>query len=101
MTLPRRHLLAGAALAALQGGRSADAQAQTGHAHHGGYERLSQPGLVPRPVQADQQAVFDSPAPRADQPGRWSVRASLPLPRSEMAWAAVLRERMHLVGVGW
>jgi N-acetylneuraminic acid mutarotase len=99
MTIPRRHMLAGAALAVLQGGRLAGAQAPMDHAHHGGgYERLTQPGLVPRPAQADQQAVFDSPAPRAAQPGRWSVRAALPLPRSEMAWAAVLRERMHLVG---
>ncbi len=75
------------------------ARAQTAGAHHaGGYERLKEPGLVPRPPQADQQMVFDSPAPKAANPGRWITRAALPLPRSEMAWAAVVRDRMHLVG---
>jgi N-acetylneuraminic acid mutarotase len=69
------------------------------HAHHGGhYERLNQAGLIDRPPLADSQAFFDSPAPKAQNLGRWTVRASLPLPRSEMAWAASMAGRMHLVG---
>lgn len=38
-----------------------------------------------------------SPAP-AGAPGRWEPRASLPLPRSEMAWATAMAGRLHLVG---
>ena len=37
-------------------------------------------------------------APKAATPGRWIPRAALPLPRSEMAWAAAFADRMHLVG---
>ncbi|QJW84965.1 hypothetical protein HK414_19615 [Ramlibacter terrae] len=56
------------------------------HAHHGGlYERLHAPGRIDRPEQAAVQNVFDSPAPKAARMGRWSPRAPLPLPRSEMA----------------
>jgi N-acetylneuraminic acid mutarotase len=44
------------------------------------------------------QHVFDSPAPRAANPGRWIARAPLPLPRSEMAWATVLDNKMHMIG---
>ncbi len=73
--------------------------AQNPHAHHGGvYERLNQPGNIPRPPLADTQMVTDSPVPRAANPGRWIVRAPLLLPRSEMAWASELGGRMHLVG---
>jgi N-acetylneuraminic acid mutarotase len=101
MTQPvtRRQILAAAGTLVLPVAGPGLAQAQSSHAHHGGgYERLTQPGLVPRPPQADQQSVFDSPAPKAKNPGRWVHRAPLPLPRSEMAWATVLRDRMHLVG---
>lgn len=96
MKLQRREILGmgGAAATAL----ALPAWAQPGHAQHGGYERLREPGAVPRPPLADQQMVFDSPAPKAERPGRWLARAPLPLPRSEMAWAAVLGQRMHLVG---
>jgi N-acetylneuraminic acid mutarotase len=101
----RRHLLSlaasGGLAACLPGlGRAQASPGADPHAaHHAGqYERLNQPGLVPRPPLADVQSVFDSPAPRAKNPGRWIVRAPLPLPRSEMAWAATLRERMHVVG---
>ena len=73
--------------------------AQHPHAHHGdAYERLNTAGLISRPPLADLQAVFDSPAPMAKNPGKWIKRASLPLPRSEMAWATELNGRMHLVG---
>ena len=47
--------------------------AQTGHEHHGGlYERLQTPGRIGLPDIAATQHVFDSPAPKATQPGRWS-----------------------------
>ena len=39
-----------------------------------------------------------TPAPTAADPGRWSPRASLPLPRSEMAWAVGHEGRMHVIG---
>ena len=44
------------------------------------------------------QHVFDSPAPPAARQGRWVTKAPLPLPRSEMAWATTLNNRMHVVG---
>ena len=44
------------------------------------------------------QRVFDSPAPKAATQGRWVTRAPLPLPRSEMAWATVMDNQMHIVG---
>ncbi len=54
-----------------------------------------------KPVQLDAeqlaQRVFDSPAP-AGPAGRWEARAPLPVPRSEMAWAAALGGRMHVIG---
>ena len=69
------------------------------HAAHGGmYERLNAPGRIDRPEQAKVQNVFDSPAPKAAQQGRWRTRAPLPLPRSEMAWAVAMNGRMHVVG---
>lgn len=95
MRCSRRGFLA-AALAAVPAAR---AWAQSGHEHHGAlYERLQQPGRIDRPELAAQQAVTDSPAPRAATPGRWIARAPLPVPRSEMAWAAEHAGRMHLVG---
>lgn len=96
MTLPRRSFLLGApaALAAC-----AQPDLAPSHAHHAPlYERLNAPGRIARPEQAATQNVFDSPAPRAAGPGRWRTRASLPLPRSEMAWAVAMAGRMHLVG---
>ena len=74
------------------------ASAQTGHEGHGLYESLREPGRIGLPETANVQRVVDSPAPRAANPGRWITRAALPLPRSEMAWAAELLGRMHLVG---
>ena len=72
---------------------------QSGHAEHGGlYERLQQPGRIDKPEIAAQQNVFDSMAPQAANPGRWTTAPVLPLPRSEMAWAAAHDGRMHLVG---
>lgn len=73
--------------------------ARSGYGHDGGlYESLRQPGRIDRPALAATQNVFDSPAPRASNPGRWMPKAPLLVPRSEMAWAAEHAGRMHLVG---
>jgi len=94
VTISRRIFIAGGT--AIMTG---PAFAQTGHEHHGGlYEGLRQPGRIGLPEAASQQRVYDSPAPKAANPGRWMERAPLPLPRSEMAWAAADAGRMHLVG---
>lgn len=92
----RRRFITGAAA----GLAAAPALAQQpGHEHHGGaYERLNEPGRIPKPALAATQNVFDSPAPKAADPGRWSEQPPLPLPRSEMAWATAYRDEMHIVG---
>jgi N-acetylneuraminic acid mutarotase len=73
--------------------------ARSGHGQATGlYERLQQPGRIDRPPQAATQSVSDSPAPRAAEPGRWTPRAPLPMPRSEMAWATEHAGRMHVIG---
>lgn len=97
MKLNRRQSLAFGSAALLTAGLPY-ARAQSHDQHGGGYEQLKEPGAVPRPALADLQSVFDSPAPKAANPGRWTRRAALPLPRSEMAWATVMSGRMHLVG---
>jgi N-acetylneuraminic acid mutarotase len=90
----RSFLLAGASLFLAN-----RATAQTGHAHHDGlYESLQTPGRIHLPATAATQRVFDSPAPRAATPGRWTARSPLPLPRSEMAWGVAHAGKMHLVG---
>jgi N-acetylneuraminic acid mutarotase len=77
----------------------AHARGQSDHGHHGGlYERLQQPGRIEKPEMASIQNVFDSPAPKAAIPGRWTTKAPLSLPRTEMAWATEHAGRMHLVG---
>jgi N-acetylneuraminic acid mutarotase len=92
MSLTRRSILT-AATAAL----AAPAIAQHNHTH-GQFERLAQPGRIDLPPLHAQHAVFDSPAPKAAMQGRWQPRAPLPIPRTEMAWAAEYKGRMHLVG---
>lgn len=95
-SIARREFLSLAAAALAAGPAIAQ---QPGHEHHGGaYERLNQPGRIPRPALAATQNVFDSPAPKAAEPGRWIERAVLPMPRSEMAWATASAGRMHIVG---
>jgi N-acetylneuraminic acid mutarotase len=90
----RRFLLGGAGVLL-----AAPAFAQTDHSMHGGqYESLRKPGRMSLPEIAASQHVFDSPAPKAANPGRWMTRAPLPLPRSEMAWAVAHAGRMHVVG---
>ncbi len=91
-------LLASPALAQHQHGGPA-AAAGGGQLHHAPpFERLAQPGRVPLPDLHHEQKVVDGPAPRAARQGRWFARAELPLPRTEMAWAAELGGRMHVVG---
>lgn len=51
-------------------------------------------GLTP---EEETQRVSASPAP-AGPPGRWTRRASLPVARSEMGWAAAWAGRMHVIG---
>ena len=84
--ITRRHFVFGAAIA-LAGPALAQ---HTGHDPL--YSGLRDPKLtdIPRDTTA-RQWVFESPAPKADDPGRWMARAPLPLPRSEMAWATALR----------
>lgn len=91
MLLNRRHVLAaGAVLATPAFAQHAGHQPQ--------FERLNTPGRVEAPPEAQTQRVFESPAPRASNPGRWIERAALPVPRSEMVWAGELAGRVHYVG---
>lgn len=88
-------------------GTSALAQTHAGHGAHAPlepaapakdpYARLQ--GGVPHHLTPDQEAqrVVDSPAPKG-VPGRWVARAALPIPRSEMAWAAEAAGRLHVIG---
>jgi len=81
----------------------ASALATPALAQHAGhdplYSGLRDPKLTaPPPEVVRAQHVFDSPAPPARNPGRWIARAPLPLPRSEMAWATTLDNKMHVVG---
>ena len=107
MTLARRHVLAAASGLLL----SPLARAQAHHGHHGHhgpalpsaapaadpFARLQ--GGVPHHLTADQtaQRSVASSAP-AGAPGRWVTRASLPIARSEMAWAAEWAGRLHVIG---
>lgn len=92
MPLTRRHFIA-AALAA-----PALARAQH-HGHHAGqFERLDAPGRIGLPDIHAQQADTVSPAPPAAMPGRWTPRAPIPIPRTEMAWAVAYGNRVHLIG---
>ena len=99
--LNRRHVLLGAAAATLIG-RSALAQApalEPASPSPSPFARLRQGGAMTDHLMPDEAAerVTDSPAPPG-APGRWFPRASLPLPRSEMAWAAAWAGRMHVIG---
>lgn len=95
----RRSFLAGAAVAAVAATAAARASAQSGHEQHGGlYESLKAPGRIGLPDRAATQHVFESPAPKAADQGRWTTKAPLPLPRSEMAWATAHADKMHLLG---
>lgn len=92
MATRRGFLASGAAILA-----TAPALAQHDH-RQGQFERLNQPGRVNIPDIHAQQAVTESPAPKAAVQGRWLPRTPLPIPRTEMAWAAEYKGRVHLVG---
>jgi N-acetylneuraminic acid mutarotase len=90
----RRNFLVGIGTVA-----SSSALAQNPHAHHTGqFERLNQPGRINIPDLHFQHAAIESHAPKAADMGRWSPKAPLPIPRTEMAWAVEYRGRMHLIG---
>lgn len=93
MTISRR-----AFVAAL--GTSAAAPALAQHTGHDPvYSHLTDPKIKTAPDDVMKaQHVFDSPAPPARLQGKWVDKASLPIPRSEMAWATVLDNRLHIVG---
>jgi len=97
----RTFLGAGIGAVALGAGRIRPALAQTALPElppaQEPYARLQ--GGTPHHLTPDQEAqrVVDSPAPPGP-PGRWTSRATLPIPRSEMAWATVAEGRMHIVG---
>jgi len=94
MSLSRRTILAGGLGLAVT---SALAQSPLPH-RHGQFERLNQPGRIDIPDLHHEHAVTESPAPMAASSGSWEPRASLPIPRTEMAWAVAYKDRMHLVG---
>ena len=89
-TLCKAALAALAAAPALSRAQPNDAGATVMHVRDASIARL--------PPNAEAQKSSDSPAPRAARAGRWSARAPLPFPRSEMAWAAAWNGRMHVVG---
>jgi hypothetical protein len=100
-----RRLFLGAGAGAVLASSPARAQ----HAGHGPALRPAPPsahrfhnltqGGAPHHITPEQEAqrVFANPAP-AGPPGRWTGRADMPIPRSEMAWATVWAGRMHVVG---
>jgi Kelch motif len=94
MPISRRVVLAGGV-----GLTATTALGQQSHPHHQGqFERLNQPGRIDTPELHFQHAVTESPAAKATNQGRWTPRAPLPIPRTEMAWAVGYNGRMHLVG---
>lgn len=94
--LSRRSFAAGLGTAVV----AAPALAQQHQHHHDDlYSHLSDPKIKSPPAEIMKlQHVFDSPAPKAASPGRWTARAPLPIPRSEMAWATVKDGRAHVLG---
>lgn len=56
-------------------------------------------GGVPHHLTADQESQRSLKSPATPGPaGRWISRASLPIPRSEMAWATEWAGRLHVIG---
>jgi N-acetylneuraminic acid mutarotase len=96
--MERRMMLGGAM--ALFGGAAAAQQAMPHHGVPIPPEQMA-PLRGPGPVQLTPaqyaQRFVDSAAP-AGPPGRWVNRAPLPLPRTEMAWAAEWAGKLHVVG---
>ena len=111
MTLDRRKWFVGATSLLLTKTLLAQSDSTHGaHGHHGAHPALPRvnpsqvpyaklQGGVPHHLTADQesQRSFTSPAPKGP-PGRWITLASLPIPRSEMAWATEWAGRLHVIG---
>lgn len=98
--LDRRAMLLGTlALAASADAAKADPALPDAPPSSEPYARLRAGGALTDQLTPDETAerVTDSPAP-AGPPGRWSPRASLPLPRSEMAWGTAWAGRLHVIG---
>jgi N-acetylneuraminic acid mutarotase len=62
------------------------------------YANLKDPNITELPPDAFTQRFTYSPAPTADPAGRWTAGPPLPIPRSELAWAAAEGNRMHVIG---
>lgn len=101
----RTFLLSGAAVAGAASVAHAQVLAQHG-AHMPPLPPAPQPYARLRPNGAPMdhlmpgegaQRVDGSPAPQGPM-GRWTTRASLPIARSEMAWATALAGKLHIVG---
>ncbi|MDR5752249.1 MULTISPECIES: hypothetical protein [unclassified Caballeronia] len=58
--------------------------------------KLKDPSVTQLPSDAFGQRFTYSPAPPAAHAGRWT--SAPPLPRSEMAWAVGVGDRMHVIG---
>ncbi|MES2185912.1 MAG: kelch repeat-containing protein [Pseudomonadota bacterium] len=96
--MQRRHMLIGGSAAlALHAARAQHAPLGAAPSAADPFARLQ--GGTPHHLTPEQEAqrFVDSTAPMGPK-GRWLARAALPIPRSEMAWAAVALERMHVVG---
>jgi len=62
------------------------------------YANLKDPAVTRLPPEAFAQRFTYSPAPVAARPGTWTSAPALRLPRSEMAWATAVGDRMHVIG---
>jgi N-acetylneuraminic acid mutarotase len=62
------------------------------------YVSLRDPKVTTLPPDVFSQRFYYTPAPAAPNQGKWVEQASLPLPRSEMAWATEWNDRMYIVG---
>jgi Kelch motif len=62
------------------------------------YANLHDPNSRELPPDAFEQRFTFSPAPKADPSGTWTEAPPLPVPRSEMAWAAAENDRLHVIG---
>jgi len=87
MTVSRRTLIAATRAATLAAPALLRAHP---HGHLAGqFKRLNPPGRVGPSELPAQQAVSDSPAPRAAVQGQCRAQAPLPIPRTEMARIAL------------
>jgi N-acetylneuraminic acid mutarotase len=95
----RRAVLGALALAAAGVKAQAPASLPPARSSSAPFARLREGGAMTDHLMPDEEAerVTDSTAPPGP-PGRWTQRAPLPLPRSEMAWAAAWAGRLHVIG---